>query len=92
MTHVAAGSPGGGRANGLPCHLVARGRTAQLRAADPRQRPGTVPIAEIISAVPEFMSIAATSDLPLDIGEVPLADVEPAWRRSGNGRLIVLRP
>ena len=55
--------------------------------------PGTVPLAEIISAIPEFMAIAATSDLPIEIDEIPLADVEAAWhRRHGGGRRIVLRP
>ena len=41
--------------------------------------PGTIPLAEITGAIPEFMSLAATSDLPIDIDEVPLAEVEPAW-------------
>ena len=54
--------------------------------------PGTIPLAEIIGAIPEFMAIAATGDLPVDIDEVPLADVESASRRSGGGRRIVLRP
>jgi hypothetical protein len=38
------------------------------------------------------MALAATGDLPIEIDEVPLADVEPAWRRSDGGRRIVLRP
>ncbi len=28
------------------------------------------------------MFLAATSDLPIDIDEVPLAEVEPAWHRA----------
>ena len=38
--------------------------------------PGTIPLAEITGAIPEFMSLAATSDLPIDLDEVPLAEVE----------------
>jgi len=55
--------------------------------------PGTIPLADIIGAIPEFMAIAATGDLPIDIDEIPLAEVGAAWhRRSGGGRRIVLRP
>ena len=41
---------------------------------------------------PQFMSIAATGDLPIDLDEMPLAEVESAWHRGGDGRRIVLRP
>jgi hypothetical protein len=54
--------------------------------------PGTIPLAEITGAIPGFMALAAVGDLPIEIDEVPLADVEPAWRRSGGGRRIVFRP
>jgi hypothetical protein len=54
--------------------------------------PGTIPLTEIVGAIPEFMAIAATGDLPIDVDEVPLAEVEPAWQRGGGGRRIVLRP
>ena len=54
--------------------------------------PGTIPLAEITGAIPGFMALAATGDLPVEIDEVPLADVEQAWRRSDSGRRIVLRP
>jgi NADPH2:quinone reductase len=54
--------------------------------------PGTIPLTEIIGATPQFMSIAATGDLPIDIDEVPLAEAGSAWNRSGGGRRIVLRP
>lgn len=37
------------------------------------------------------MAIAATGDLPINIDEVPLAEVEAAWLH-GGGRRIVLRP
>jgi NADPH2:quinone reductase len=54
--------------------------------------PGTIPLAEITGAIPGFLTLAAAGDLPIDIDEVPLADVGPAWRRSGGGRRIVFRP
>lgn len=54
--------------------------------------PGTIPLTEIIGATPQFMAIAATGDLPIDIDELPLAEVEPTWHRSGGGRRIVLQP
>jgi hypothetical protein len=38
------------------------------------------------------MSLAATSDLPIDIDQVPLAEVETAWHRGDGGRRIVFRP
>jgi hypothetical protein len=53
--------------------------------------PGTIPLTEIIQCDPQFTAIAATGDLPIDLGEVPLTAVEPACRR-GGGRRIVLRP
>jgi NADPH:quinone reductase-like Zn-dependent oxidoreductase len=55
--------------------------------------PGTIPLAEIIGAIPEFIAIAATGDLPIEIDEIPLAEIEAAWhRRGGGGRRIVFRP
>jgi NADPH:quinone reductase-like Zn-dependent oxidoreductase len=54
--------------------------------------PGTIPVGEIIAAIPGFLSVAATGGLPIDVDEVPLAEVESAWRRSDSGRRIVLRP
>jgi len=54
--------------------------------------PGTIPLAEITGAIPGFLTLAAAGDLPIDIDEVPLAEVAPAWHRSGGGRRIVFRP
>jgi NADPH:quinone reductase-like Zn-dependent oxidoreductase len=55
--------------------------------------PGTIPVAEIIDAIPQFMAVAADGGLPIEIDEIPLAEVEAAWHRpSGGGRRIVLRP
>jgi len=53
--------------------------------------PGTIPLTEIIAAIPQVMAIAAGGGLPIDIDEVPLAQVEAAWQR-GGGQRIVLRP
>ena len=66
-----------------------------LRSSGPEvlgSGPGTLPFAEIINALPQFMAIAATSDLPTGLGEVPLAEAEPAWHRPGGRRRTVLRP
>jgi NADPH2:quinone reductase len=54
--------------------------------------PGTIPFAEITGAIPEFMAFATAGDLPIDIDEAPLAEVESAWHRSSSGRRVVLRP
>ena len=54
--------------------------------------PGTIPLAEITGAIPEFMALAAAGDLPIDIDEVPLAEVGPAWHRRSGGRRTVFRP
>jgi hypothetical protein len=54
--------------------------------------PGTIPLAEIISAILQFMAIATTGDLPIDLDEVPPAEVESAWQRGSGGRRTVLRP
>jgi len=54
--------------------------------------PGTIPRAEIIGAIPEFMSVAATGTLPIEIDEVPLTEVGTIWPRSGSRGRIVFRP
>jgi hypothetical protein len=35
------------------------------------------------------MAIAADGDLPIDIDEIPLAEVEAAWRRHGSRRIVL---
>lgn len=42
--------------------------------------------------IPEFMGIAASGDLSIDIDEIPLAEFGSARQRSSGGRRIVLRP
>jgi NADPH2:quinone reductase len=53
---------------------------------------GTVPIGEIMKAIPEFMALAASGELPIEVAEVSLADVGSAWQRVDDGRRIVFRP
>ena len=53
--------------------------------------PGTIPLTEIIAGIPQVMAIAVGGNLPIDIDEVPLAEVEAAGQH-GGGRRIVLRP
>ncbi|MHB9859634.1 quinone oxidoreductase family protein [Streptomyces sp. YIM S03343] len=54
---------------------------------------GTVPLADLRKAVPEFLRITASGELSIDIDEVALSDVAAAWRqRSGDGRRTVLLP
>ena len=53
---------------------------------------GTVPLADLRTAVPEFLRIAATGQLSIDIDEVALSDVATAWQQSGDGRRTVLVP
>jgi NADPH:quinone reductase-like Zn-dependent oxidoreductase len=52
---------------------------------------GTIPLEDIVEAIPEFMTVAATVDLPIDLEEVPLAQVHTAWQRADDGRRIVFR-
>jgi NADPH:quinone reductase-like Zn-dependent oxidoreductase len=53
---------------------------------------GTVPLADLRTAVPEFLRIAAAGQLPIDLDAVPLSDVAPAWQQPGDGRRTVLVP
>jgi hypothetical protein len=52
----------------------------------------TVPVSGIMKAIPEFMALAASGELPIEVAEVSLADVESAWQRVDHGRRIVFRP
>jgi hypothetical protein len=38
------------------------------------------------------MALAASGELPIEVAEVSLADVESAWQRVDDGRRIVFRP
>lgn len=91
----AGGSPG------TPVQLgQATGPTITLRADVLRSSgleivgsdAGTVPVSGIMKAIPEFMALAASGELPIEVAEVSLADVESAWQRVDHGRRIVFRP
>src|SRR5262249_55667541 len=53
---------------------------------------GTVPLPRILDVLPAFLDAAASGALRVDVEEIPLADVESAWRRAPDGRRIVLVP
>jgi NAD(P)-dependent dehydrogenase (short-subunit alcohol dehydrogenase family) len=53
--------------------------------------PGTISLAEITRAIPEFLSLAATGDPADRHRQGTLAEVEPAWHRRSGGRRIVFR-
>jgi hypothetical protein len=51
--------------------------------------PGTIPLAEIIGAIPQFMAIAADGGLPIEIDEIPPRRGRgglawPRWRRAAG--------
>jgi NADPH2:quinone reductase len=50
---------------------------------------GSVPVAKILSAIPELFEMAAAGALHVDVEAAPLADVEAAWGRTEKGRRIV---
>jgi NADPH:quinone reductase-like Zn-dependent oxidoreductase len=50
---------------------------------------GSVPIRDIMSAIPELFSLAAAGILRVAVEPVPLSDVEQAWDRDEKGKRIV---
>ncbi len=50
---------------------------------------GSVPLDQILSAIPTLFSLAAAGTLKIDVEAVPLAEVESAWSRVEKGRRIV---
>jgi NADPH2:quinone reductase len=52
---------------------------------------GSVPLDEVLGAIPNFFSVAAEGSLKIDLNPVPLAEVESAWSRVEKGRRIVFR-
>lgn len=54
---------------------------------------GSVPIEQIFDSFPEFLTLAASGVLQINVEEAPLAEVETVWqRRSTGGRRIVFTP
>jgi NADPH:quinone reductase-like Zn-dependent oxidoreductase len=75
------------------------GATISLPAAVLRSTPLTItgtagipPIEVLMDAFQQILTRAASGELRIDVEQVPLADVESAWRREGRGRRIVLIP
>jgi NADPH:quinone reductase-like Zn-dependent oxidoreductase len=50
---------------------------------------GSVPLDEVLGAIPSFLSLAAAESLKIDVEPVPLPGVESAWSRVERGRRIV---
>lgn len=50
---------------------------------------GSVPLDQVLRAIPTLFSMAAAGRLHVDTEPVPLADVEAAWTRVEKGRRIV---
>ena len=53
---------------------------------------GTVPLARVVAAVPEYMKLLANGDIVVETDVVPLADVEAAWSQRRYGRRLVFTP
>ena len=51
---------------------------------------GTVPLADLRTAVPEFLRIATSGQLSIDTDEVALSDIAAGWQHPGGGRRSVL--
>jgi len=50
---------------------------------------GSVPLDQIMNAVPTFFSLAAEGHLSVAVKSVPLAQVEQAWTAVEKGKRIV---
>ena len=53
---------------------------------------GSVPMVDLRKALPEFLRIAASGALSIDIREASLGDVATAWTQVGDGGRTVLAP
>jgi NADPH2:quinone reductase len=50
---------------------------------------GSVPLDQVLAAIPTLFSLAAAGTLKIDVERVPLSEVESAWGRVEKGRRIV---
>ena len=53
---------------------------------------GTVPIANVVAAIPTYMKLLANRDIVVEADVAPLAEVEAAWSRTHSGRRLVFTP
>lgn len=53
---------------------------------------GTVPVEDVVAAVPHFMQLLAKGHLTVDAEVVPLSEVESNWSRPQKGKRIVFAP
>jgi hypothetical protein len=53
---------------------------------------GTIPLAAIMAALPQFIDRAANGEFRIGVEQVPLAEITDAWRRDQHGRRLVLLP
>ena len=53
---------------------------------------GSVPVSDVLAAVPAFMQLLATHQLKVDVEVLPMSEVEAGWSRQSKGRRIVFTP
>lgn len=84
IRHVQIGAQGGARA-ALPSALL-RSRRIAVQGAG----AGSVPIAEIVAALPSYMAHLASGEVQAAIRRYPLSDVAAAWSDRGPDRVVVV--
>lgn len=84
IRHLQIGAQGGATA-ALPSSLL-RSRRITVQGAG----AGSVPIAEIVQALPHYMSRLASGEVQVPIRRYPLSDVATAWADRGPDRVVVV--
>lgn len=84
IRHLQIGAQGGATA-ALPSALL-RSRRITVQGAG----AGSVPIAEIVAALPAYMAHLASGDVRVPVRSYPLADVANAWADRGPDRVVVV--
>ncbi|MBT9329594.1 quinone oxidoreductase family protein [Paracidobacterium acidisoli] len=51
---------------------------------------GSASIEQIVKAIPEFFALAAQGKLHIELETLPLAQIEQAWTRKGDGKRVVV--
>jgi len=65
-------------------------RAARLQIVGSGQ--GSVPTRDILAELPALAAELSNGSLRVDVRQVPLADVEAAWRDTGSDERIVITP